>query len=84
MMPVPASPPDKAVSRSDIPVADAAERPRRMPIYRRGDRIVIVSPPGEAALMSPNGARALADLLREHADAIDAQPSGLVLPFRRR
>ncbi|MFD0923299.1 hypothetical protein ACFQ16_26455 [Saccharopolyspora rosea] len=37
-----------------------------------------------APLVSPDYARTLAKLLRDHADAIEAQPFGLDRPFRRR
>jgi hypothetical protein len=51
------------VSWSDIPVADAVNRLRRISVCQRGDRVVVVSPPADAALMSPNDAKTLTDLI---------------------
>lgn len=76
--------PLKPVTRDDVPAADAVDRLRKVSTYHRRDHVVLVTPPGEAAVMHPDDARILADRLYEHADAVDSRSSGRVLPFPRR
>lgn len=84
MLATPVRPLSKPVTSNEVAVADAVDRPRRVSAYHRSDRVVLVTPPGEAAVMYPEAARALADRLYEHADAVESRRSGRVLPFPRR
>lgn len=84
MLATPTQPRTKPVTRNDVPVTDAVDRPRRVSTYHRNDRVVLLTPPGEAAVMRPDDARALADSLHEHANAADSRPAGRVLLFRHR
>lgn len=83
-MATPVHPLSEPVNSNDVAVTDAVGRSRRVSTYSRSDRVVLVTPPGDAAVMHPDDARTLADRLYEHADAVDSRPSGRVLPFRRR
>lgn len=84
MMATPIHPPNRPVIWNDVPATDAVDRPRSVSSYHRNDHVVLVTPPGEAAVMHPDDARTLADRLNEHADAIDSRPPGRVLTFPRR
>lgn len=68
------------LTREDVSAVDAMGRPRQVSVYSRGDRVVLVAPPGEVAVLHPDEARALADRLYVQADA-SPQPSATVLPF---
>ncbi len=75
---------NRPAASNNVPAADAVDRPRRVSTYHRSDRVVLITPPGEAAVMHPDDARTLADRLYEHADAVDSRPSGRVLRFPSR
>lgn len=80
----PARPSNKPVNTEDVPARDAIGRPRLVSSYRRGDQVVLVTPPGEAGILCPAAARTLADRLYAYADAIDSRTPGRVLRFPHR
>ena len=81
MMTTTVRPLHKPVNSKDIPVTDAVGRPRQISVYRRSNCVVLRPPPGEAAVMNPAEARALADDLYGCADAVESRPTGRVLRF---
>lgn len=84
MFATPAHRSNKPLNTEDVPARDAVGRPRLVSTYRRSDHVVLVAPPGEAAILRPADARTLADRLYEYADAISAASTGRVLRFPRR
>lgn len=75
-------------TRWNVGCTDGLQRPRAVTTYRHrdrdGDRVVLLAPPGEAALLTPASARELADHLQQQAIAIEAGQHARVLPFIRR
>lgn len=69
-------------TRRDVGCTDGFKRPKMVATYLGGDRVVLLAPPAEAALMTPEAARELADYLNEHADDIETRRR--VVPFARR
>lgn len=63
------------------PATDAVGQ-RQVSVCPRGDRVVLMAPPGGIAELDPDEARTLADRLYEQAD--EPQPSTTVVPFRRK
>ncbi|WP_134664043.1 hypothetical protein [Amycolatopsis sp. CFH S0078] len=71
-------------TRQNVACTDGCNRPKKVTTYRATGRVVLLAPPAEAALMTPEGARELARHLEEHAQAIESQRDGCsVLPFAR-
>lgn len=76
----------KRPARRLVDCTDAFKRPRKVTSYLDGDRVVLLAPPTEAALMTPEAARELASHLNDHATAIESrrQPENQnVVPFAR-
>ena len=70
-------------AKKAITCADSANRGRQLTTYLAGKRVVVLAPPGEAALLEPMEARELAEHLIELAEQADrVQETRRVIPFR--
>lgn len=81
-----ASQPRRWPTRRKVGCTDGLKRPRTVSVYteREGGRVVLLAPPGEAALMTPAAAHELANHLDEQARTIETRRHARVLPFPRR
>lgn len=70
-------------TRRNVGCTDGLQRPRTVSLYteREGERVVLLAPPVEAALMTPAAARELANHLHEQARTIETRRHARVLPF---
>ncbi|QUH01530.1 hypothetical protein HUO13_12555 [Saccharopolyspora erythraea] len=86
-MAAPTNPALSRPARKNVACADGFDRPRMVSTYVGGDRVVLLAPPAEAAVMTPEAARALAEDLCDHAAAVEVRrwsDASRVLPFVRR
>lgn len=76
---------DTPFTREEVPAPalDAVGRSRQVSVYSRDDGVVLQVPPGEAAVLHPDHARALADQLYKQAE-VRPHPSSTVVPLRRK
>jgi hypothetical protein len=77
--------PEPALTTTQAAYSDGFKRPNKLASHLGGDLVVLLAPPGEAALVIPHAARELALHQVQHADVIEhRQPAGRVLPCARR
>jgi hypothetical protein len=70
-------------ARKAITCVDSANRGRQLTTYLAEARVVVLSPPGESALLEPMEARELAQHLLELAEQADQMHNDRrVIPFR--
>lgn len=72
------------MTSKNVVCVDGMERPRSVTTYPSGDRVVLLVPATESAVLTPEAARELARHLEDHARVIESrQPGCRVLPFAR-
>ncbi|GAA2801970.1 hypothetical protein [Saccharopolyspora taberi] len=59
--------------RRKVDCVDGFERPRTVSTYLGAGRIVLLAPPAEVALLTPESARELAEDLCAHSDVIEVR-----------
>ncbi|TCP43889.1 hypothetical protein EV191_12043 [Tamaricihabitans halophyticus] len=77
-----ANPADTSMTSKDVVCTDGFNRPKKVRTYLGGDRIVLLAPPAEVALLTPEAAHELAYNLHRHADELERQRR--IVPFVRR